>query len=256
MASRSLIALAIAIVLVGGIASYTYYDQYTRLDAQSDQISSLQNQVNSLQAGASTLQSQLAQLQQSESSSGSQITSLQGTVQTLQGTVQTLQNQLTTVQVELQSQVNLNNANYQTLTQQIQNISSTLRGLAAKLGTLFPQVPQSALTITGSNYDNTSAVYTFMVHNTQNYTIYAQLSASFYGPACNFYAGEGSYMSQVLAFGPGANLTVPIEFKGVAFTPSSFCGKEPISYFSLDFVASATVLSQSYSFQVNPPYSF
>jgi len=242
-----------AIIVLGAVFAYVFYYQNNQISSQSNQISSqagqistLESEIASLSAGASTIQGQLSQLQGSQSTTNSEVSSIQGSLHSLQS-------QLSTIQGELQTEVN---TNYQTLNSEIQNMNTTLQALATKLSTLFPQVPQSALTIVGSNYDNSSAVYTFTVHNSQAYSIYAQLSASFYGNPCNFYAGEGSYMSQVLSFGPNATLTIPVDFKGVAFSASSFCGKEPVAYFTMDFVASSTTLSQSYTFQVNPPYQF
>ncbi len=243
-------AILVVVVALGGLNYYTYSTLSTQLSDQkaeeSIQVSSLQNQVNSLQTKASSLQNGLSQLQQSQAATASQVSSIQGSLQSIQ-------TQLSSVQGELQSQINLN---YQTLGQQIQNISVKLQTLSTKLSALFPQVPQTTLVVTSSSYNSSTATYTFGIHNTQNFVVYAQLGASFYGNPCSFYAGEGSSLSQVYAFGPNTTLSIVLNFKDQTFYSSSFCGKEPIAYFSASLVASTTVLSPTYTFYVNPPYQF
>ena len=257
--SRATVVLSLAIVLVLVFSAYSYYDQNTGLSAQSSQIStlqgevaSLQGQVTSLSSQASSLQSQLSQAQQSQESTSAQVT-------TLQGSLQTVQSQLTTINGELSAQgstLSNQGSTLLTIEQQLTSVNATLQTLSSKLNSLFPQVPMSTLVVTGSSYTNSSATYTFQVENTQTFSVFAQLSVSFYGNACSFYAGEGSYLSQVTTFGPRSNTTFNLDFNSVTFYSSSFCGKEPIAYFSMDFVASSTQVSPSYTFYVVPGYQF
>ena len=250
--SGTTVVLSLAIVLVLVFSSYSYYDQTTKLAAQANQVSALQSEVGSLQIQATSLgnqaaslQNQLTQAQQSQASTGALVTSLQGSLQAVQS-------QLATINGELSSQ----GANLLTVEQQLKSVNATVQSLSTKLSSLFPQVPMSTLVVTGSSYSNASATYSFQVENTQTFTVFAQLSVSFYGNACSFYAGEGSYLSQVTTFGPRSNTTFNLDFKSVTFYPSSFCGKEPIAYFSMDFVASSNQVSPGYTFYVVPGYQF
>ncbi len=232
--------------MLGGLNYYTYSTLNTQL---SEQKATMAAQVSGLQSTISILQDQLIHAQQAETNDASQISSLQSGLSSVSA-------QLSNVVNELSSTQSGDLAFQGRISAQLQNITSSVDVLSAKLSSLFPQAPQSTLTVTGSSYNNSTSTYSFSVRNGQAYTVYAQLSASFFGNPCNFYAGEGSYMSQVYAFAPNATLTIPLNLKGIAFIPSSFCGKEPIAYFQLDFVASATVVSPTYTFQVNPPYQF
>ena len=257
--SGTTVVLSVAIVLVLAFSTYSYYDQSTKLSEQAIQISALQGEVNSLQSQdtslsnqASSLQSQLTQAQQSQSTTSAQVA-------TLQGSLQTVQSQLSTINGELSSQdstISNQSSSLLTIEQQLTSVNATLQSLSIKLSSLFPQVPMSTLVVTGSAYSNSSGVYTFEVENTQTFAVFAQLSVSFYGNACSFYAGEGNYLSQVTTFGPRSNTTFNLDLNSVTFYSSSFCGKEPIAYFSMDFQASSSQVSPSYTFYVVPGYQF
>jgi hypothetical protein len=179
-----------------------------------------------------------------------------GQIASLQTTLQSVSSQLTSVSQELSAATTSDAAFQSQVSAQLQSINASLVALTTRVNALTPQVPLSTLVVTGSSYNNVTAVFSFHVQDTQTFTVYAQLSASFYGPTCEFYAGEGSYTSQVYAFSPGSTTTITLNLKGMTFSPSEFCGKEPIAYFSMSFAASSTTVSPTYQFDVLPNYQF
>ena len=246
----AVVAVIAAVGLAIGGLSY-YYSVGINNQVQQDKttITDLQDTVSALQTDVSSLQGQLSQTMQSQSTQSGQIA-------TLQTTLQSVSSQLTSVNQELNTATAADASFQSQVSAQLQSINASLAMLSTKVTALTPQVPLSTLVVTGSSYNNVTAVYTFQVQNTQTFTVYAQLGVSFYGPACEFYAGEGSYTSQVYSFSPGSNTTVTLNLKDMAFSPSEFCGKEPIAYFSMSFAASSTTVSPSYQFDVLPNYQF
>lgn len=261
-----LVALVIVSLAASSGLGYLYFQQasqvstlQTKVSSDEGQISNLLSQVTTLQSQAATLQSQATSLQSQVTSQAASLQSLTGTQQAqatslnqVQGSLQSVQGQLSSITSELST----HDTDLVTITQQLRNVSATVQALKVKLSSLTPQVPLSTLVVTGSSYSNVTSTYTFQVQNTQTFAVYAQLGASFYGNACQFYAGEGSYMSQVYAFAPNSHTTVSVNFKSVTFTSSSFCGKEPIAYFTMNFVASSVAVSPTYTLYVVPGYQF
>ena len=246
----AVVAIIAAVGLVIGGLNY-YYSAGINNQVRQDKatIAGLQGTVAALQTSVSSLQSQLSQTMQAQNTQSGQIVSLQTTLQSVSS-------QLTSVSQELSTATADNSAFQSQVSAQLESINASLATLSTKVTALTPQVPLSTLVVTGSSHNNVTAVYTFQVQNTQTFTVYAQLGVSFYGPTCEFYAGEGSYTSQVYSFDPGSTTTVTLNLKDMAFSPSEFCGKEPIAYFSMSFAASSTTVSPSYQFDVLPNHQF
>jgi hypothetical protein len=230
------VALVVAVVALGGLSYYTYSTLNTQL---SNDKATLTSQIDSLQ----TL---VAEVQQSETSDAGQIA-------TLQTGLKSVQSELTAVSAELNS-TRSNDAAFQAgVSAQLQNITAALNAIATKLSSLFPQVPLTTLVIINDTYDNTTHTFTFVVQNTQNYPVSAQLSATL-----EDYCNNGFwwyYISQIYTFSPHGNLSIPmnlaLSYQYPNHVPTCNAIYEALVVF---VIPTSTAVSSSYQFQVTPTY--
>ena len=223
--------VVVSAIIVAGLVGYAFVSTSSNLASLSRQNTDLSQQVSNLNQQIGDQNGQLSSLNQQIGNQNQQIGSLDEQVSTLEQrtqTVITVQDTIVTMQ------------------------TTTL--LLTTTQTSIGEIPQSALVVTGSSYDNQSSTFTFLVQNTENYTVYAQLSASFYGAACNFYAGEGTYLSQVYTFAQTSSITITMDLKAANLYASQYCGQEPVISVSLNFEASSSVVSPTYQFQIVPGY--
>ena len=238
-------ALVVVALALGGLNYYTYSTLNTRLSndkaALTSQINSdnatLFVQINSLRETVSSMSTELSQVQQSESSDSGQISTLQTDLNSVNNQLTTLSNQLGTS------------------TLQLQNLTASVKSLKAKFDALFPQVPLTALVITGDTYDSATHTFTFQVENTQNITTYTQLSATIEDQSCQTF-GTGYqyyYISGIYTFEPKGTLSVPLDLElSSGAVPGSCYG---IDLAIVQFILpQSTAISLTYDFTVSPAY--
>ena len=116
--------------------------------------------------------------------------------------------------------------------------------------TSVTEVPTSTLIIVNDTYNPASLTFHFMVQNTQNFTVYAQISAqeglSYCGAGGNYLA---FFLSPVYSLASRSITTVPFNTTLVTpYSPTS-CGSVAIGQFSVNFVAGNNMI-------VSPTYYF
>ncbi len=79
---------------------------------------------------------------------------------------------------------------------------------------VFPQIPQSTLIIVDNSYNNVTNTFTFIVQNTQDTLIYAQLYARFDSLKCGFL---GDYHSSVNSFEIGQNRNIALTILAIGY---------------------------------------
>lgn len=246
--------LGIIILVFGAVEFYTYDSMSSQLNTSKSnldsQISTLQASIDSLTTTLDSLQNSVAQNQQTQSSTAQQVVSMQGTLQTLQSKLASLSSSLNSTEASGSA------FQAQTL-QQVQNLTASIQALSGKLAALTPQVPLSTLVIVGNSYDNASNTFEFIVQNTQNFTVYAQLSATLWGTNCIYYNSQGTYLSPVYTFKPLANTTTTLNLALGAYQSNQFCGHTPVVDLTMSYVvAPSTAVSQTYTFNVIPNYNW
>jgi len=273
-------ALGISVAIVIGLAAlgYGWYANSTtnsNLSSQSEELSSsisslqatvgslqstitsLQGSITSLQGTVTNLQGELTQNEQAESSSAQQISSIQSSIAGLQSSLQVLQGRVTSVSSSLNSTQSADAAELQQISSELQGISATIQALSAKVASLTPQVPLATLVVVGDTYDNASQTFQFTVQNTQNFTVYAQLSATLWGTSCTYYNGQGTYLSQVYTFSPLSNTVTTLNLNMGAYQSNQFCGHTPVVDLTMSYIAAtSTSVSQMYTFNVVPYYTW
>jgi len=259
------VALVVAVLALGSLEYYTYETMNNQL---SDTKADLNSQITELQGTITVLQSDFHSLQIKESSLSSELNSTQLSDSTFQqqtlAQLKNLSGATYFLSLELISLQNTVTQNQQTESASIQQIQSTLQGmnvtihtLSTELAALTPQVPLSTLVIVGDTYDNASRTFQFTVQNTQTFTVYAQLSATFWGTSCSFYNSQGSYLSQVYTFKPVSNTVTTLNLNLGAYQSNQFCGHTPVVYLTMSYIAAAsTSVSQTYTFNVIPYYTW
>jgi hypothetical protein len=112
------------------------------------------------------------------------------------------------------------------------------------------------LIITGDSYNNVTHTFTFQVQNTENYIVYAQISASLWGISYFACSGQaGAFVSQVYTFAPGVVTTTSMNL--ALATYSGYCGDQPLSSVQMNLVIpQSTPVSPMYTFIVAPNYNF
>lgn len=244
--------LAIVILVFSTVEFYTYDSMSSQLSTSKSsldsQISALKASMNSLSATVASLQNSAAQNQQS--STAQQVASMQSMLQTIQSKLASLSSSLNSTEASGSA------FQAQTL-QQVQNLTASIQALSSKLTALTPQVPLSTLVIVGNSYDNASNTFEFIVHNTQTFTVYAQLSATLWGTNCLYYNSQGTYLSSVYTFGPLTNTTTTLNLSLAAYQSNQFCGHTPVVDLTMSYVAApSTAVSQTYTFDVTPYYAW
>lgn len=180
-----------------------------------------------------SLKQQLSAVSQQGSALGQQVSSLDQEVSALQQrTVQVVTVSNTIVTVETTTSVT----------------TSTVTSVTA--------VPEGTLVVVGDTYDNATHTFQFTVQNTQNLTVYAQLSATFWGTDCTYYNSQGSYLSQVYTFKPTSNTNTSLNLSLGSYQSNEFCGQTPVVYLTMSYVVTSMSVSQTYTFDVVPYYSW
>jgi prefoldin subunit 5 len=278
MEKSGVLAIGFAIVIAFASLGYGWYANSTTnssLNSQSEglqssidslqatisplqnTIASLQGSITSLQGTVTNLQGELTQNEQAESSSAQQISSIQSSITGLQDSLQVLQVKVTSVSLNLNSTQSADVVELQQISSELQGISATIQTLSAKVAALAPQVPLSTLVVVGDTYDNVSHTFQFTVQNTQNFTVYAQLSATFWGTGCEYYNNQGSYLSQIYTFRPLSDTVTSLSMNLGSYQGSGFCGTTPVVDLTMSYIAAtSTSVSQTYTFNVIPFYTW
>jgi hypothetical protein len=251
MASRFVVAFAVALVVVaaalGGQDYYTYTTLNTRL---SNDNATLTSQIASLEGVVSrddsTLSSQISSLGGVVSANNVTLTAEIGS---LRSTLAPLQSQLTQIQQSESS----NAGQIAALQTELRSVNASINAVMARLASLFPQVPLTTLVITNDTYDSATSTFTFRVQNTQTYTVIAQLSAILQDYCNNGYWWY--YTSKVYTFSPQSTLSVPMNLALSYQYPNIVASCNAIYEVSVQFVIPpSTAVSQTYNFQVSPTY--
>jgi ABC-type arginine/histidine transport system permease subunit len=171
--------------------------------------------------------------------------------------LQGLQGKVTSVSSSLNSTQSVDAVELQQISSELQSVSTTLQALSATVASLTPQVPLSTLVIVGDTYDNASQTFQFTVQNTENVTVYAQLSATLWGTSCEFDNRQGSYLLQVYTFSPLSHTITTLNLNLGAYQSNQFCGHTPAVDLTMSYVAAtSTSVSQAYAFNVIPYYTW
>ncbi len=118
------------------------------------------------------------------------------------------------------------------------------------------QVPDTALVITNESYSNATKTMSLLVENTENYTIYAQFSATMNGnPCCGYSNPAGTYSSSVFQFFPLSTTNVSYNI-----TDADYYG-DCITYVTsaqlflfVQGVPTYTQVSGTYTFEIAPSF--
>jgi uncharacterized coiled-coil protein SlyX len=239
----------VAAIVIMGLVGYSYYTTSSSLSSLSEQNSDLNQQLLNLNQQVSNGNQQISGLNQQVSNGNQQVSSLSQQVSTLEQKTLTVVTQTNTV-------VNVETTTSLVTTTQISLVTTTQTSLVTTTQTSISSVPQSSLIMTGDSYNNVTHTFTFQVQNTENYIIYAQLSASLWGQTnfgCNGQAG--TFISQVYTFNPGTVITTQLSLALGSY--SGFCGGNPLSSIQANFVIpQSTAVSPTYTFIVVPNYTF
>ena len=220
----------VGIVILAGLVGYTFYTNSSSLSSLSDQNANLRQQLSGVSQQESTLGQQVSNFNQQESSLSQQVSSLNQQVSILQQkTVQVVTVSNTIVTVETTTSVE----------------TSTVTSVSA--------VPEGTLVIEVDSYNDSAKTFTFQVQDTQNYTVYAQLSAIV---GIGTFGGCGTpnqsyFISPVYTFQPRQTTVATFN---TALITSATCGSS-LNYGQvvLNFVAGNNlVVSPSYTFYYNP----
>jgi hypothetical protein len=170
--------------------------------------------------------------------------------------ISALQGQISTIQTQLASAEQQESAD----SSAISSLQSSVTSIQTQLPTIS-RVPQATLVITNDVYNSENATFTFTVKNTQNYTVYAQLSATVEDdstrcPSFDVYI----YTSQIYNFTPRETISVPLNLTlssesvaaGSYSNPACSSVNEAIVQFILP---QSTAISPTYDFTVFPTYN-
>jgi hypothetical protein len=251
-----IVTVLVGVIIVLGLVGYSYYATSSSLSSLSEQNSNLGQQLSNLNQQDSNLNQQVSNQNQQVSSLNQQIANGNQLISSLSQQVSTLeQNTLTTVTLT-NTLVNVEITTSVVTTTQTSLVTTTQTSRVTTTQTSIGAVPQATLVITGDSYDNTTHTFTFQVQNTQNYTVYAQLSASLWGQTsfgCNGQAG--TFISQVYTFKPSAVTTTQLSLSLGTYV--GFCGGNPLSSIEANFVIpQSTAVSPTYTFIIVPNYTF
>jgi len=221
--------------MVLAVVGYGYITTSSNLSSVSSENVRLGNQIDGLNQQVSNGNEQIAGL-------GQQVSVLQQRTQTVLTETNTVVSIVPTVSTVTTTQTSL--------------VTTTTTSLVTRTVTSITAVPQSSLIVTANSYDNASHTFTFQVQNSENYTIYAQLSASLWGQSsfgCNGQAG--TFVSQVYTFLPGAVVSTQLSLTLGSY--SGFCGGNPLSSIQMNFIIpQSTPVSPTYTFIIVPNYTF
>ncbi|MGD1055571.1 MAG: hypothetical protein ABR867_05780 [Nitrososphaerales archaeon] len=236
--SSVIATIAVGVILICAVA-YGIYSSNSGLSALSEQNTSLKGQVAGLSQQVVAVNEQESAMSSQNSNLGNQVAGLNQQVSTLNQQVSILQQK--TVQV-----VTVSNTIVYVQTTSVY-VTTTVTSVTA--------VPTSSLVIIADTYSNATKTFTFQVQNTQNYTVYAQISASLQGQTNWGCGGQaGSYISQVYTFAPNSNTTTKMDLTLGQY--AGFCGTNPVTSASVTFVVpQSTAASPTYTFNIVPNYN-
>ena len=252
--SSVIATVVVGLVIVGAVA-YGIYSTNSGLSALSEQNTSLKGQIASLNQQVSSVNQQVSTINEHESSLSEQNSNLASQIAGLNQQNVGLNQQLSNLQQQV-STLEQRTLTVVTVSNTVVYVQTTSVTTTATV-TSISAVPQSTLLIIGDTYDNTSQTFQFTVQNTQNFTVYAQLSATLWGTSCMYYNQQGSYLSQVYTFKPLSNTVTTLDLNLGSYQSNGLCGHTAIVYFTMSYVAAAsTQVSQTYTFNVVPPYTW
>jgi cell division protein FtsB len=242
------VALVVVVLALGSLEYYTY-------ETMNSQLSDTKTDLNAQIAG---LQSTITSLRNTVTSLNKTLTSLQGTVAQNQQTENALDQQITTLRIDLQNLQNsvssLSLWVNSTVITQLQSVTQSINAIQTRLSVLFPEVPNTTLIITNGVYNSGNATFIFTVRNTQNYTVYAQLSVTLEDPCNNGFWWY--YTSQIFTFTPLGTLSVPLNLvlsiPSPNYSPSCTSINEAVVLF---IIPQSTAISSTYDFTISPPYN-
>ena len=250
--SGSLIAIiAVAIIVVSGFA-FAYYDTSNEFNSLSSQNANLSQQAANLSQQNANLNQQVAGLSQENTNLNQQLSSVSQQNSNLNQQVAGLNQQLNGLNQAV-STLEQRTLQVVTVTSAVVTVETTT-SISTTTQTSITQVPESTLVVLSSTYSNTTKTFTFQVQNTQNYTVYAQLSASLWGQTSFGCNGQiGSYISQVYTFVPSSTTKTVLNLTLGQYV--GFCGSNPVTSLQMNYVIpQSTAVSPTYSFNIVPGY--
>ena len=247
--SSVIAAIAVGAVIVCAVV-YGIYSSDSSFSALSEQNTSLKGQIASLNQQISNVYQQESSLSEQNSNLGSQITGLSQQNVGLNQQLSNLQQQVSTLEQRTLSVVTVSNTVVYVQTTSV-TTTSTVTSITA--------VPISALVIVADSYNSSTDTFTFQAHNNQNYTIYAQVSATLFG---NFVGGAcqstnvGSFISQVYTFNPRTTTQTTLNLALGSYTSCASSVANVVNSLTMSLVVPpSTSVSPTYNFNVVPSYT-
>lgn len=254
--SAQIIATVIlGVIIIVGVVGYGYTTS-SSLASMSRQNTSLSQQLSGLSQQDSGLDQQVSSQNQQISGLGQQVSNGNQQISSLSQQVSTLEQRTLTVVTMTNTVITVETTTSLITTTQTSLVTTTQTSLVTTTQTSISAVPQAALIVTGDSYNNVTHTFTFQVQNTENYIVYAQLSASLWGISYFACSGQvGTFVSQVYTFTPGAVTTTSLNL--ALATYSGYCGDQPLSSIQMNLVIpQSTPVSPTYTFIVAPNYTF
>ena len=251
--SGSLVAIiAVAIIVVGGFV-FAYYNTSNEFGSLSSQNAGLSQQAANLSQQNANLNQQVAGLNQQNANLNQQLSSVSQQNSNLNQQVANLNQQLNGLNQAV-STLEQRTVQVVTMTSVVVTVETTTSVSTTTL-TSISQVPQSTLVVLSDTYSNATKTFTFQVQNTQNYTVYAQLSASLWGQGNLYCNGQaGSYISQIYTFNPRSITATTLDLTLGQYV--GFCGGNPVTSLQMNYVIpQSTTVSPTYSFNIVPGYT-
>jgi hypothetical protein len=151
---------------------------------------------------------------------------------------------------------------YSTITQdqyitttQYSTVSSTVTSVSTVTSSIT-QVPDTALVITNESYSNATKTMSMTVENTENYTLYAQFSATMNGdPCCDYSNPAGTYHSSVFQFNPLSTTDVLYNITDADYSGDCITYVTNTQLFLfVQGVSTYTQVSGTYTFEISPSF--
>ena len=250
--SGSLIAIiAVAIIVVSGFA-FAYYATSNEFNTLSSQNANLSQQAANLSQQNANLNQQVAGLSQENTNLNQELSGVSQQNSNLNQQVAGLNQQLNGLNQAV-STLEQRTLQVVTMTSVVVTVETTT-SISTTIETSISQVPESTLVVLSSTYSNATKTFTFKVQNTQNYTVYAQLSASLWGQGNDFCNGQaGSYISQIYTFNADTVVSTALNLTLGQYV--GFCGSNPVTSLQMNYVIpQSTAASPTYSFNIVPGY--
>jgi hypothetical protein len=169
----------------------------------------------------------------------SQNSSLNGQVANLGGQIQGLNQQVASLQQKTVQVVTVQNT--------IETVETTTWTTTFTV-TSVTAVPQSTLVITADHYSAANKTYYFQVQDTQNFVVYAQISASVTGDCGCAYNFMGFYISQIYQLMPLATSTLSYNLTLTSYNGGNM-GQKPVDITLTLQTANNVAVSPTYTFQ-------